>query len=84
MEGNIKRLIEDQKANANGFYLIRLNINGVWRYISVDNKLPFAEGEALGAQSFNDSESELWVSLIEKAYAKAYSGYDVFSRPQPR
>jgi hypothetical protein len=44
MEGNIKRLIEDQKVNANGFYLIRLNINGVWRYVSVDNKLPFAEG----------------------------------------
>lgn len=84
MEGNIKRLIEDQKANSNGFYLVRLNINGVWRYLTVDDKLPFADGEALGAQSFNDNESELWAALIEKAYAKAYCGYDVFSRNTPR
>ena len=41
---NIKRLIEDQKANANGFYYVRLNINGVWRYIAVDNKLPYSNG----------------------------------------
>lgn len=84
MESNIKRLIEDQKANSNGFYMIRLNINGVWRYVPVDNMLPYAEGEALGAQSFNDSESELWAALIEKAYAKVYSGYDTFIRNIPR
>lgn len=59
---------------------MRLNINGVWRYVAVDNKLPYSNGEALGAQSFNDNESELWAALIEKAYAKVYSGYDVFSR----
>jgi hypothetical protein len=50
-------LIEDQKVNSNGFYYVRLNINGVWRYIAVDNKLPASNGEALGAQSFNDTES---------------------------
>jgi hypothetical protein len=44
MEVNIKRLIEDQKANANGFYYVRLNINGVWRYFAVDNKLPYSNG----------------------------------------
>jgi hypothetical protein len=83
-EANIKRLIEDQKANSHGFYYVRLNINGVWRYVSVDNKLPYANGEALGAQSFPDHESELWPALIEKAYAKVYSGYDVFNRATPR
>lgn len=56
-EDNIKRLIEDQKVNKNGFYYVRLNINGVWRYISVDDYLPYSNGEALGAQSFNDTES---------------------------
>lgn len=77
-------MIEDQKVNGNGFYYVRLNINGVWRYIAVDNKLPFSDGEALGAQSFNDNESDLWAALIEKAYAKAYSGYDAFARNVPR
>lgn len=55
MEINIKRLIEDQKTNLNGFYYVRLNINGIWRYIAVDNHLPFSNEEALGAQSFNDN-----------------------------
>jgi hypothetical protein len=57
-------LIEDQKANPNGFYHVRLNINGVWRYIAVDNKLPYSNGEALGAQSFTDNETELWAALV--------------------
>lgn len=61
-----------------------MNINGVWRYIAIDDFLPFSNGEALGAQSYNDTESELWAALIEKAYAKVYSGYNVFSRPTPR
>lgn len=26
----------------------------------------------------------MWAALIEKAYAKAYSGYDVFARNVPR
>lgn len=77
-------MIEDQKVNANGFYYVRLNINGVWRYIAVDNKLPFSGDEALGAQSFIDNESELWAALIEKAYAKAFAGYDIFARNVPR
>lgn len=34
----------------------------------------------VGAASFNDFESELSVALIEKAYAKAYHGYNIFQR----
>lgn len=56
----------------------------MWRYIAVDNKLPYSNGEVLGAQSFADNETELWAALIEKAYAKAYNGYDVFRRNVPR
>ena len=32
----------------------------------------------VGVRSFKDSESDIWASLIEKAYAKAYSGYETF------
>jgi calpain-15 len=79
-ERNIKRLIENQQLNPNGFYLVRLNINGVWRYISVDDFLPTINDENVGTQSFRDSESEISISIIEKAYAKAYNGYSVFFR----
>ena len=79
-EENIKRLIENQKTNENGCYYVRINVNGVWRYIPVDDNLPELDGTALGARSYNDSEADLWTSIIEKAYAKAYHGYNVFKR----
>lgn len=44
----------------------------------MDHYLPEINGSPIGARSFSDSESELWISLIEKAYAKAYSGYNTF------
>ena len=56
----------------------------MWRYIAVDNKLPSLNGEALGARSYNDTETELWPALIEKAYAKVFSGYNTFHRATPR
>lgn len=54
-EENIKRIIENQKTNSNGFYYVRLNINGVWRYIAVDDNLPERNGKPVGARSFNDA-----------------------------
>ena len=57
---------------------MRLNINGVWRYISVDENLPEMDGIALGARSYVDTEGDLWAALIEKAYAKVYNGYNTF------
>lgn len=82
-EENIKKLIENQTMNKNGFYYVRLNIASVWRYIIVDDHLPELEDEAVGARSFADSESDLWVSLIEKAYAKYFNGYEIFNRKIP-
>lgn len=66
--------------NQNNFYYVRLCVNSVWKYYSVDDFLPLIEEELVGASSFQDSESELSVSLIEKAYAKAYGGYHIFAR----
>lgn len=48
-------MIENQKINPNGFYYVRINVNGVWRYVAVDHNLPEQNGKAVGARSFNDS-----------------------------
>lgn len=48
-------MIENQKVNVNGFYFVRINVNGVWRYVAVDDKLPELNGRPVGARSFNDS-----------------------------
>lgn len=64
---------------------MRLNINGVWRYIAVDHSIPVhKDGRIVAAHSFADDESELWQTLIEKAYTKAYGTYEQYSRVQSR
>ena len=50
----------------------------------VDDSLPESDDIAIGARSFGDSESDIWSSIVEKAYAKAYSGYNVFKRSVSR
>lgn len=77
-------MIENQKINENGFYYVRLNINGVWRYFFVDDNLPELDDKSMGVRSYNDSEAELWPSIVEKAYAKAYQGYISFDYNTPR
>jgi cephalosporin-C deacetylase-like acetyl esterase len=85
LEANTKRLIEDQKTNSNGFYLVRLFVNSVWRYIAVDSTLPHVNGENAGVLgNVEGGELDIYSSLIEKAYAKSFSGYDVFSKTHPR
>jgi hypothetical protein len=49
----------------------------------VDNSLPFVDGQNAGVVSY-EGDFDLQGALIEKAYAKAFGGYDVFDRPQPR
>jgi len=78
-------LIEDQKTNGNGFYLVRLFINSVWRYVPVDSTLPFVNGENAGVMgNVEGGELNLHFSLIEKAYAKSFGSYEVFSKIHPR
>ena len=59
-------------------------INSVWRYVPVDHYLPFIAGENAGTVSNADGELEIWGAMVEKAYAKAFGGYSVFERVQPR
>lgn len=63
---------------------MRLFINSVWRYVAVDNSLPFLDDESAGVQSYPETEFELHSALIEKAYAKAFGSYGVFSALEPR
>ena len=57
--------------NPSGKYCIRLHINGCWRRILIDTHLPYGSHDRKLC-SYSADHSELWVSLIEKAYMKVW------------
>jgi len=60
--------------NPSGKYVVRLHVNGVPRRIVVDDRLPMSKrGHLLCARSNN--HSEMWVSIIEKAFLKLCGSY---------
>lgn len=78
-QNRIQRLILQQETHENGCYGFTFNKLGNWEMIAVDDFLPLIQikdgkYKFLGANSVN---AEMWVPLMEKAYAKAYHGYDV-------
>lgn len=70
----IKRLFLSKTTNTPGVYCVALCITGIWEDVIVDDLFPCTEYAKEPA--FNSSkEDELWVMLIEKAWAKVHGGY---------
>jgi Calpain family cysteine protease len=70
----IKFLFENEEANEWGVYSIWLNFNGSWTNYIVDDYVPIDKKNNRLLFS-SSASSQLWVPLLEKAYAKAYGGY---------
>ena len=59
--------------NSAGIYLVKLYINGIQHPVIVDDYLPCNPN---GSPAFATSQdSELWVSILEKAWAKLHGTY---------
>lgn len=74
----ILNLFESKENNNLGFYSIRLCIDGQWQNIIIDDYFPLIRGFNPKETQFIFSRSngpELWVLLIEKAYAKVHGSY---------
>lgn len=60
--------------NSKGYYEVILFIDGEWQIVVVDDYFPFAKGTK--SYAFTGSHNnELWVLLLEKAWAKVNGGY---------
>ena len=70
----IKALIETKEVNNAGIYLLKFYINGIETPVIVDDYFPVHRGST--DLCFADSKGEeLWVSLLEKGWAKLHGTY---------
>ena len=53
-----------------GIYVFRFFKEFGWKYVVIDDKLPVKDNEYIYAHC--NSPTEVWVNLIEKAYAKLH------------
>jgi calpain-15 len=68
----IRRLFEKTELTELGMYGIWLCVDGEWKIIIVDDFIPTEDSRTLFSRN---NGPELWVVLLEKAYAKAYGAY---------
>jgi hypothetical protein len=72
----IERLFDFDHCNEYGIQSVWLNINGVWQRIILDEYFPsYFNGRNWDLAFSKTDQKELWVILLEKAYAKAYGSY---------
>ena len=69
----IKAMFDTQDINDAGIYKVRFYINGQDTPVIIDDYLPVKEDGKLAFASCKDGE--LWVALLEKAWAKLHGTY---------
>eukprot|EP00347_Sterkiella_histriomuscorum_P016663 403352333 len=69
----IRRLFVTDQINEYGVYGVRICKNGEWREIVIDDRIPCQRGEPAFSKAIGN---ELWVPLMEKAWAKLHGSYD--------
>ena len=75
----IKALIQNTKVNKAGIYLLKFYINGVVTPVIVDDYIPVYKGTSRPAFAHN-REGKLWISLIEKGWAKLHGSYSLMEK----
>jgi calpain-15 len=69
----IERLFVSKIYNEEGVYRVKICKNGEWQSITIDDYFPCYPD---GGPIFSSSKSEdLWVLILEKAYAKVHGTY---------
>ncbi|CAG9328628.1 unnamed protein product [Blepharisma stoltei] len=71
----ITKLFISKNAHKNGLYAVQFCVDGEWKEIEIDDYLPC--GSATSGPCFSKaSGNELWVPLLEKAWAKVLGSYE--------
>ncbi|KRX02093.1 Thioredoxin-like fold [Pseudocohnilembus persalinus] len=70
----VERLFYIKQKNECGYYSVWLNIDGIWKYVVVDDFFPWRPEDNL-PQFCYYSNQQIWPMVIEKAWAKLNGGY---------
>lgn len=62
--------------SSNGKYIVRLNFNGCYRRVVIDDRLPASSTNQVIHVVDRNNPALLWPALLEKAYLKVRGGYD--------
>jgi calpain-15 len=77
----VEKLFLTKEFKQNGAYRMKINKNGVWNELTIDDYMPC---KLDGAPIFTRTHgNELWVLLLEKAYAKLHGSYSSLSHGHP-
>lgn len=68
----VKRLFETTEVSSYCYYGVWLFVDGIWQCIVIDDYLPLNNNKPIFSKN---NGGELWVMLLEKAYAKVFGSY---------
>ncbi|KAL5708598.1 Calpain-type cysteine protease dek1 [Ranunculus cassubicifolius] len=71
----ISEVIITEEYNDEGIYTVRFCIQGEWVPVVVDDWIP-CESPGKPAFATSRNKNEIWVSILEKAYAKLHGSYE--------
>ncbi|KAF2229130.1 cysteine protease PalB [Viridothelium virens] len=64
------------QSSPNGKYVVQLNLNGCWRKVEIDDRLPVSRTQRTIHVIDRRNPALLWPALVEKAFLKVRGGYD--------
>ena len=81
----IRNIFLSKSVTQSGCYAVRLYVNGEPQDIVIDDYFPFDESpeQDVWAFSRDTMERELWVQILEKAYAKVFGSYEAIEGGKP-
>ena len=78
----VKVLIITKDINIAGIYLLKFFINGYEQLVIVDDYIPVVKGSNKLAFA-SAAKNEIWVSLLEKGWAKLHGSYSAITGGAP-
>lgn len=75
----LNRLFITKNANPCGIYRVKIYKNNDWEFVTVDDCIPFVPGG--GCLLCTTIDNMYWACVLEKAYCKAFSSYNVINYP---